>query len=163
TDEAEAAALLENEINCQPYTDQADQEATNQITHCAVLRISRRQFLWQFPKPTRHLFHDLTMDHAAPTRHNPWHRPPSPRPNQRHVRTAIVGNHFNVATNIPAHLAATMRLFNELLIVAGLVFGTVISEDIGRDYLGVVFQKAEGAAEANAVRNQVIGNHDADF
>ena len=87
---------------------------------------------------------------------------PSPCPNQSHVRAAIMRHHFDVPTNIPAYLSTSMGLVHVLLVVALLVLGTIIRQNIRGDNLGVVLQQAERAAEANAVGNQVFGNHDAD-
>jgi len=62
-----------------------------------------------------------------------------------------MGDDFNVPPHVPANFAATMGLFHELLIVALIVLGAIICQHVGRDYLGIIFQETEGAAQSHAV------------
>ena len=73
-----------------------------------------------------------------------------------------MGHDFDVPTNIPPHLPTPMGLVHVLFVVALLVFSPVVRENIRGDDLRIVLQETEGAAEANAIGNQVFGYHDAD-
>jgi hypothetical protein len=45
--------------------------------------------------------------------------------------------------HIPADFSAAMGCIDELLVATGLVFGSVISQDIGGNDFGVVLQQAQ--------------------
>ena len=103
------------------------------------------------------------MDDASPTGNNPRHRPAPARPHQHHVRAAEVRDHLDMLAHVPPDFSTAMGLVHEFLVAAGLKFGPVVGQDIGRNDFGIVFQQAQGTAEPNAVHDEGIRHLDAKF
>ena len=87
-------------------------------------------------KPTRQLLHRLPMHDTAPPGHNPRHHPPMPSPYQGHVRAAVMRDHLDVFSHVPADFSTAMGLVKILLVAAGLELLPVIGQDIGGNDLG---------------------------
>ena len=59
-----------------------------------------------------------------------------PGPDQRHVRTPIVRNHFDPSSHVPADFTTPVGLVHVLGIAAGLEFVPVLAQHVRFDYRG---------------------------
>ena len=114
-------------VSIGPGKDALDRQPSRELLgHCHVLYSTS-------PKPARQLLHGLPMHDATLPGNNLRHRPAVHRPHQHHVRAPEMRDDFDMLAHIPADFSTAMSLVHELLVAAGLEFGTIIGQDTALD------------------------------
>ena len=85
--------------------------------------------------------------------HDLRHRPARPRPGEHEMGAAVVWGHFQSPSHVPAYFATAMRPGDVLLVAGPLELRPIFRQHIRGDDLRVIFEKAQRAAEPNAVGN----------